>query len=890
MDRSRRYEPLDDASQVVADEPPGAAASAALVQDVAVSVNYEPEDEELAGKGWRPRSSSVRRPDPIIHEKQLKAGHYINAEYESLDYEVVHSDMNIRHQLIVSSYGTVSTWFSRTLACAIIGVLTSFCAVALSLAIDHTAEGKFGVIRSYMLDCTGWRCLAVPFSIWLAFNLAFAVIAFLMVYIEPVSIGSGIPQVKCYLNGVKIPRCVRLRTLVAKLIGVYASVMAGLPVGKEGPMIHSGAVIAAGFSQGKSSSLKFTSPFFKNFREDHEKRDFVACGTAAGVCAAFGSPGGGVMFAIEEGASSLHQDLLWRFLFTSFLAFMVLKEALTYIYGQPGHLLFTGLLDFGSFGQARISSLGYEGLAYGLLAAFLGLLGALFVALNVRISLMRRRYLTSWPLRCSEVLLVSAAMVLMALHIIMVSGDANMYGSSINTYIRRCKMTPDVLAMTDMLLQTPEAGLRSLLHAESGTFPLVPVGMLAVYYYVMTLWTYALPVPSGVFIPSLVTGAAFGRFFAVLLIAYLPEQDWVDPGKFALFGAAAMLGGVVRMAISLTFIIVEAAGVISFGPLLMFVFIISKYVADCFNESLYDAHIELDGIPLLSWRPPPQSEHVSITKVMSAPVRVVHPQMTAGDVYDLLDSCTHNGFPVVDPPKPGQKPSAATRPPVEPCQSDCSDDEARVSPARAAETAGRGPLPHYGRYRGLLLRSQLVELLKYKVYDGKTVLYNDDYPRYPSHKEVHLSEGERHMRMSLLPYMNPGCMVIMESANLPRVYAVFRALLLRHVPVVNHYNQVIGIVTRKDLARYRAGGPIWRRSVHRVPVWRPPPPPSVAARLPLRGVCRHTLARRLEARAELRREREGEAGPAPPQEPTFHRRSPAAAGDGDGAEREPIVV
>ena len=58
----------------------------------------------------------------------------------------------------------------------------------------------------------------------------------------------------------------------------------------------------------------------------------------------------------------------------------------------------------------------------------------------------------------------------------------------------------------------------------------------------------------------------------------------MDPAKFALFGAAAMLGGVVRMAISLTFIIVEAAGVISFGPMLMFVFIISKYVADCFNE------------------------------------------------------------------------------------------------------------------------------------------------------------------------------------------------------------------------------------------------------------------------------------------------------------------
>ena len=58
---------------------------------------------------------------------------------------------------------------------------------------------------------------------------------------------------------------------------------------------------------------------------------------------------------------------------------------------RPGQMLFTGLLDFGSFGTAQINALGYEGLSYGLMAAFLGLLGAAFVALNVKISLMRRR-------------------------------------------------------------------------------------------------------------------------------------------------------------------------------------------------------------------------------------------------------------------------------------------------------------------------------------------------------------------------------------------------------------------------------------------------------------------------------------------------------------------
>ena len=62
------------------------------------------------------------------------------------------------------------------------------------------------------------------------------------------------------------PQILNIRTFAVKFLSAAAAVGSGLPVGPEGPMIHMGAIVGAGLSQGHSTTLGIDSGLFRRFQ------------------------------------------------------------------------------------------------------------------------------------------------------------------------------------------------------------------------------------------------------------------------------------------------------------------------------------------------------------------------------------------------------------------------------------------------------------------------------------------------------------------------------------------------------------------------------------------------------------------------------------------------
>ncbi|XP_077475771.1 H(+)/Cl(-) exchange transporter 7 [Stigmatopora argus] len=719
------------------------------------------------------------RPKEIPHNEKL-----LSLKYESLDYDNIENQLFLEEERRMSYLGFRCLEISRWVVCGLIGFLTGLIACFIDIVVEQLAGIKYQVVKENIDRFTEVGGLSLSLILWAVLNSVFVMMgAIIVAFFEPIAAGSGIPQIKCYLNGVKVPRVVRLKTLVVKVCGVICSVVGGLAVGKEGPMIHSGAVVAAGVSQGRSTSLKRDFKIFEYFRRDTEKRDFVSAGAAAGVSAAFGAPVGGVLFSLEEGASFWNQMLTWRIFFASMISTFTLNFFLSIYHNNPGDLSNPGLINFGRFENDSVAYYLYEIPLFIAMGAIGGLLGALFNVLNYWLTIFRIRYVHRPCLQVMEAMLVAAVTATVSFTMIYFSNDCQPLDPdhSEEYPLQLFCADGEYNSMATAFFNTPERSVRSLFHNPPGSYNPLTLGLFTLTYFFLACWTYGLTVSAGVFIPSLLIGAAWGRLCGILLSAISASGSiWADPGKYALIGAAAQLGGIVRMTLSLTVIMVEATGNVTYGLPIMLVLMTAKIVGDYFVEGLYDIHIKLQSIPFLHWEAPATSHWLTAREVMSSPVTCLNKIEKVGTIVDILSSTStnHNGFPVV-----------------------VAQDDSGEEPAKLC---------------GLILRSQLIVLLKHKAFvelarsrltQRKLQLkdFRDAYPRFPPIQSIHVSQDERECMMDLSEFMNATPYTVPQDTSLPRVFKLVRALGLRHLVVVDDENRVVGLVTRKDLARYHLG-------------------------------------------------------------------------------------
>ncbi|KFQ02831.1 H(+)/Cl(-) exchange transporter 7, partial [Leptosomus discolor] len=702
-----------------------------------------------------------QHPNEIPHNEKL-----LSLKYESLDYDNSENQLFLEEERRINHTAFRTVEIKRWVICAMIGILTGLVACFIDIVVENLAGLKYRVVKGNIDKFTEKGGLSFSLLLWATLNASVVMVGSMIVaFIEPVAAGSGIPQIKCYLNGVKIPHVVRLKTLVIKVCGVILSVVGGLAVGKEGPMIHSGAVIAAGISQGRSTSLKRDFKIFEYFRRDTEKRDFVSAGAAAGVSAAFGAPVGGVLFSLEEGASFWNQFLTWRIFFASMISTFTLNSVLSVYHGNAWDLSSPGLINFGRFDNEKMGYTIQEIPIFIFMGVVGGILGALFNALNYWLTMFRIRYIHRPCLQVVEAMLVAAVTATVGFVMIYCSRDCQPIQGSTVAYP----------------LQVGDAGERppvvNLFHDPPGSYNPMTLGMFTLMYFFLACWTYGLTVSAGVFIPSLLIGAAWGRLFGISLSYLTKGSIWADPGKYALMGAAAQLGGIVRMTLSLTVIMMEATGNVTYGFPIMLVLMTAKIVGDYFVEGLYDMHIQLQSVPFLHWEAPVTSHSLTAREVMSAPVTCLRRIERVGTVVDILSdtSSNHNGFPVVE----------------------SNPDATQVAGLRGWSPIGLFPPKVFVERANLSLVQRRLKLKDFR----------DAYPRFPPIQSIHVSQDERECMIDLSEFMNP------SPYTVPQVMTRDPSTP-QHVggPWVGMWDctlslsrQVVGMVTRKDLARYRLG-------------------------------------------------------------------------------------
>lgn len=184
---------------------------------------------------------------------------------------------------------------------------------------------------------------------WLLFFMAptgFILSWWIVKKFAPYSKGSGIPQVMAAIeidspvNEKQVKKLLSLKIIVAKIVSSIALLLGGGAIGREGPTI-----------QISGSLFNFINHILPSWWPKVSRKNMILTGAAAGLSAAFNTPLGGIVFAVEE-LTKIHFNYFKTAIFTAVIIAGLTAQQLagSYLYlGYPiiksvGSVVFLGVL------------------------------------------------------------------------------------------------------------------------------------------------------------------------------------------------------------------------------------------------------------------------------------------------------------------------------------------------------------------------------------------------------------------------------------------------------------------------------------------------------------------------------------------------------------------
>ncbi|XP_069162301.1 chloride channel protein 2 isoform X9 [Procambarus clarkii] len=409
--------------------------------------------------------------------------------------------------------------------------------------------------------------------------------------LAPQAVGSGIPEMKTILRGVVLKEYLTFKTLIAKVIGLTATLGTGLPLGKEGPFVHIASLVATLLSKAVTS--------FKGIYENESRNsEMLAAACAVGVACCFAAPVGGVLFSIEVTSVYFAVRNYWRGFFAAVCGAMMFRLLAVWFNDEE---TLTALFKTNF-------KVGYpfdpqELFVFALVGVLCGFLGALFVYSHRRYVIFMRKNKKMKAFLQKSRLLYPFFITMIYGSLSFPLGLGQFFGTELGGH-------QQVIELFSNITWTKEVHtVQEFTIVENWRTPWTGIFVSLIIYSAFTFFgcviCSTLPVPSGLFIPVFKTGAAVGRIVGEIMASTFPNglrygghNHIIIPGGYSIVGAAALAGAVTHT-ISTSVIVFELTGQITHILPVMIAVLIANGIAQLLQPSIYDSIIQIKKLPYL---------------------------------------------------------------------------------------------------------------------------------------------------------------------------------------------------------------------------------------------------------------------------------------------------